>query len=181
MFDWDSALLPKPSAEVTTSLGTLKLTVEGDYALHSELTEFVTINRQLCRVVVNSHLNRTTEDWTHYVHVDRVTLNPPTSYHPFTTHGRATDAAYKKVRAVVVPLIERWIDENVSTVEEGRRIADQNLIIRGNLRLDYAMQQINERRKTIAEAQAYFEQHGTLRDSDRQLLGDIYDTRYWRF
>src|SRR5690606_30808458 len=115
----------------------------GEYTLFSELDVFVTINRQLCRVCVNSRLILPLEEWQHIVNVDRIVYpDNPAPGRTWNVAGRATDNARAKARQAVIPPLEKWIDSHFDMIEQGNRIADANLILRARYRLEHAREEI---------------------------------------
>lgn len=178
---YDQPLEQKPGDTIETPLGSLKIEVGERYSIHAELTAFVRINTILCRVAVNSTLSMQREDWTHQCFVDRVReFDPPRYGQKWEIAGSATDNARKKARAAVLPLLEKWIDEHFHELEQGRLIAERNLIQQAHHRLDDALREIRERRAELNAMSEYLDYHGVLKDSDRSLLADLWSW-HWRF
>lgn len=179
---WSDFPIPKPEDEISTPLGTLRIVVHGQYMVCAELNDFVLINRILCRVTITSYLNRQTEDWYHACSVDRVIerKRPGSCADWEISKTPPTEAARKKARAAVMPLIEQWVDTHVEMIEQGRLIGEQNLIARAHARLDHALHEITARRAELERMAAALEQHGSLNDLDRRLLDNVND-HHWRF
>lgn len=172
---YERPVAERPSAEIETPFGALELQVDGQYSIHCELKEFITINRILCRITVNSRLSFEAEEWRHQVYAERVVYTA-SSYRGvnWTVKGGATKAVYDKTRAAVIPALDKWLETHFEVVEQGGQIDDSNLIARANHRLDYAIEGVEARRAELQEAKQHLEQHGTLRDRDRILLANFW-------
>jgi len=172
---------PQPRGEIQTPFGALRITVEGGYTTVAELADFVTINRMLCKVTINSSLNTRHEDWMHRVYVQRVTVaDPPSAYKPYTITGDATPNANRKVRHGILPLLEAWLEEHSAILEEGKQAADRALILKAHHRLDAIVEAVEKRRAELDDISRYLTERGTLSDDHRRLLNDLW-SHHWRF
>lgn len=179
---YDRPVLNKPEGEIETPLGLLKFQVEENYSMHAELSEFVTINSILCRVQINSQLSFAREEWVHHIYVERVEYYS-TSYSKepqWRPSGYATPKARDKAKAAIIPALEQWLENNFEAVEQGKRIADTNLIMRANHRLDTAIEEIEVRRTELKTLQEKLERYGTLEKHDRDFLSDLW-SHHWSF
>lgn len=177
---WYNAPLPEPPTQmIDTPFGETKLVVNGDRSVAVMVLEPVTINRIPYRV--QGTYRNTYGDYTLRQNVDRVVLDDSEQgwFIDYANKRPVTDAAYKKIRDTLEPLLAAWVKQNANLIDAGERIEGERRIAQARAKIENLQRHLDYRTRWLQLVEGDLEQHGELKKQDRDRL-EVWD-RYWRF
>lgn len=157
-----------PSGIVATPLGDFTIQFGEHHSIHAELSSPVTVYGVSYQVYVKGQLLLQQERLHLYVSLERA-----------GRHGSGgTPAAKQYVSRLVLPPVERYIEQHSALLLDGDRMHLVRAAERGLHRLDDINREVEEWRTKLLALKKRLDAGETLKGSDRRLLNDVWS---WRF
>jgi hypothetical protein len=185
MTSWyDKPTTEAPIFEIDTPLGVMTIRPQADgYSVYCELKTLITIHRVTYKAQGTYQLDTHAEEWRGGLYPRRAKALPVTNAagqdFKILDDCFPTKAACKAVD-VVDDVFKAWAENNFNKLIQGKQAALQQLIERGNHRLDDIIASVNQRREELEVLAKTLQQSGNLPDVSRQMLEDVWG-RHWRF